>query len=87
MNEPHEGMAGGHTVHVSVTLKGSLAERFPGGRSEVEVAGGATVQGLIEALDLPRSSYIFVINGAMADRGAPLSDGDHVQIHAPMAGG
>ena len=51
------------------------------------MAGGATVQGLIEALDLPRSSYIFVINGAMADRGAPLSDGDHVQIHAPMAGG
>ena len=87
MNEPHEGMAGGPTVHVSVTLKGSLAGRFPGGRSEVEVAGGAAVGGLIEVLDLPRSSYIFVINGATADRGAPLSDGDHVQIHPPMAGG
>lgn len=87
MNEPHEGMAGGPTLHVNVTLKGLLAERFPGGRTEVEVAGGAAVEALIEALDLPRSSYIIVINGATAERGAPLSDGDHVQIHPPMAGG
>ncbi len=87
MKEPHEGMAGGSTVHVSVTLKGLLAGRFPGGRTEVEVAGGAAVEALIEVLDLPRSSYIFVVNGATADRGAPLSDGDHVQIHPPMAGG
>ena len=87
MSEPHRDMAGEPTVHVSVTLKGSLAGRVPGGRIEVEVAEGATVGGLIEVLDLPRSSYIFVINGAMADRGAPLSDGNHVQIHPPMAGG
>ena len=80
-------MAGGHTVHVSVTLKESLAGRFPGGRSEVEVAGGTAVGGLIEVLDLPRSSCVFVIKGAMVDRGAPLSDGDHVQIYPPMAGG
>ena len=87
MNEPHEGMAGGPTLHVNVTLKGLLAGRFPGGRTEVEVTGGASVEALIEVLDLPRSSYIIVINGATADRGAPLSDGDHVQIHPPMAGG
>jgi sulfur carrier protein ThiS len=74
-------------VHVSVTLKGPLAGRIPGGRTEVEVARGATVGGLIEVLDLPRASYIFVINGATADRGVPLDDGDRVQIHAPMAGG
>lgn len=49
--------------------------------------GGAAVEALIEALDLPRSSYIIVVNGATADRGAPLSDGDHAQIHPPMAGG
>jgi sulfur carrier protein ThiS len=87
VSEPHEGLAGERPVRVSVTLKGSLAGRLPGGRSELEVAGGTTVGGLIEVLDLPRSSYLFVINGAMADRGAPLSDGNHVQIHPPMAGG
>jgi sulfur carrier protein ThiS len=87
VTEPHPDSAGGLNLHVSVILKGSLAERFPGGRTEVELAGGATVAGLIEALDLPRASYIFVINGAMADRGAPLRDGNHVQIHPPMAGG
>ena len=47
MNEPHEGIAGGSTVHVSVTLKGLLAGRFPGSRTEVEVAGGAAVEALI----------------------------------------
>jgi molybdopterin converting factor small subunit len=72
---------------VSVSLKGSLAGRFPGGRTVVEVAGGSAVGGLVEILDLPLSSYILVVNGAMADRDAPLSDGDHVQIHPPMAGG
>jgi sulfur carrier protein ThiS len=87
VNESHEGMAAGQTVHVSVTLKGSLAGRFPGGRTEVEVAGGASVEGLIEVLHLPRSSYIFVVNGAMADRRDSLSDRDRVQIHPPMAGG
>ncbi len=87
MNErPEHGVAGGQTAHVSVTLKGMLADRLPG-RRDVEVSAGAAVEGLIEVLDLPRSSYIFVINGALAERGAPLSDGDHVQIHPPMAGG
>lgn len=87
MNGPGEGIAGGSSVHVGVTLKGLLAGRFPGGRTEVEVARGAAVEALIEVLGLPRSSYILVINGATADRGAPLSDGDHVQIYPPMAGG
>jgi sulfur carrier protein ThiS len=87
VTEPHQGLAGGRNLHVSVTLKGSLAGRLPGGRTEVELVAGATVGGLIEALDLPRASYVFVINGAMADQRAPLSDGNHVQIHPPMAGG
>jgi molybdopterin converting factor small subunit len=87
VTELHEGMAGGHTVHVSVTLKGSLAGRFPGGHTEVEVEARTAVGALIELLGLPRSSYLFVVNGAMTDRGALLSDGNHVQIHPPMAGG
>jgi sulfur carrier protein ThiS len=74
-------------LHVAVTLKGPLAERAPGGRVDVPLAAGAAVEDLIAALGLPRSSYIFVVNGATARRGALLSDGDRVQIHAPMAGG
>jgi len=45
------------------------------------------VEDVIEALGLPRSSYIFVVSSATARRGALLSDGDRVQVHAPMAGG
>lgn len=87
MTEPPEGLAGRTTVRVSVTLKGILADRVPGGRTEAEVAVGAAVETLIHLLDLPRSSYIFVINGTPAVRGAPLQDGDRVQVHPPMAGG
>jgi molybdopterin converting factor small subunit len=87
VNELHEGMVGGRIVHVSVTLKGSFADRFPDGRGEVEVAGGTAVGGLIAVLDLSHSSCIFVRHGTMIDRGTPLSDGDHVAIYPPMAGG
>ena len=87
MSEPRDGMADGRTVRVSVTLKGTLAGHLPGGRAEMDVARGTAVGGLIEVLRLPRSSYLFVVNGAMVDRDALLSEGNHVQIHPPMAGG
>ena len=48
---------------------------------------GAAVEVLIEALDLPRASYIFAVNGATALRGLALHDGDRVQVYPPMAGG
>ena len=87
MTERPGGAVGGQTLRVSVTLKGVLADRFPGGRTDAEVAAGDTVGTLVEVLALPQSSYIFVVNGAAVDRRAPLSDGDRVQIHPPMAGG
>lgn len=87
MNGRPGGAVGGPTVAVTVAFKGALADRFPGGRTTARVAGGTTVDGLVTALDLPPSGYIVVVNGAMADRTAPLNDGDHVQIHPPMAGG
>jgi len=80
-------MVGGNVVRVSVTLKGSFAGRSRGSGGELEVAGGTVVGGLIEMLDLPHSSCVFVIKGTMVDRGTPLSDGDHVAIYPPMAGG
>lgn len=78
--------AGDRLVRVEVRLKGSLADRFPDGRTEVEVAEGATVEALVGALGLPRASYVFAVNGA-AVRGHALRDGDRVQIYPPMAGG
>jgi molybdopterin converting factor small subunit len=74
-------------MRISVRLKGSLAERFPDGRTDVQVPDGALVGGLVGALNLPPASYLFVVNGSMADRNARLADGNNVQIHPPMAGG
>ena len=87
MTKPRPGPTDGHYLRVSVRLKGSLAQRFPDGRTEVEVPDGELVGGLIEALDLPHASYLFVVNGAMASRDVRLVDGNTVQIHPPMAGG
>jgi molybdopterin converting factor small subunit len=74
-------------VRVHVTLKGTLAERLPGGRGEVDLADGARVQQLADALDLPNEPCVFVVNGTTAKRNAPLSEGDRVQAFPPMAGG
>lgn len=87
MNGRPGGAVGGPTVEVTVAFKGALADGFPGGRATTWVAGGTTVDGLVKGLDLPPSGCIVVVNGAMADRSTPLADGDHVQIHPPMAGG
>ncbi len=87
MNDRSRGAPGGPALRVNVTLKGSIAERLPGGRGEVEVSDATPVGELVEILELPRSSYLFVVNGSLADRGDLLSEGDHVQIHPPMAGG
>ncbi len=74
-------------MRVEVVLKGSLAERLPEGRGTVELPDGATVNALGEALGLPAMPCIHVINGTAVERGAPLSDGDRVQIFPPAAGG
>lgn len=75
------------TVRVHVTLKGTFAERLPGGRAEVELTHGATVGALAEHLGLPRGPSVFVVNGQAVKSDAPLSDGDRVQAFPPMAGG
>lgn len=81
------GSAGASAARVEVRLRGTLAERFPEGRTVVEVDPGEAVERLVERLDLPRATYILVVNGAAAARGAPLKDGDRVQVYPPMAGG
>lgn len=74
-------------TRVRVTLKGALADRLPGGTAEVDVPEPATVEGLQRVLDLPPRVCVVVVNGAAAEPGAPLSDGDRVQVFPPMAGG
>jgi sulfur carrier protein ThiS len=74
-------------TRVLVTLKGTLADRLPGGRAEVDVPEPATVAALTEVLGLPPRACIVVVNGAAADPGTPLADGDRIQVFPPMAGG
>lgn len=74
-------------MRVHVTLKGILADRLPGGRGEVEVADGATVRAVSDALGLPGRHCIFVVNGETAKLDAGLREGDRVQAFPPMAGG
>jgi sulfur carrier protein ThiS len=74
-------------TRVLVTLKGALADRLPGGRAEVDVPEPATVEALARVLGLPPRVCIVVVNGAAADPGTPLADGDRIQVFPPMAGG
>lgn len=74
-------------MRVHVTLKGSLAERLPGGAGEVELSEGSTVASLGQVLGLAAPRCVVVVNGAVARPDAPLSEGDRVQVFPPMAGG
>lgn len=73
-------------TRVHVTLKGSLAERLPGGAGDVEVPEPATVAALRAALGLS-TACVVVVNGAAAGATAPLAEGDRVQVFPPVAGG
>ena len=83
----HAGDPPNPVARIEVRLRGVLAERFPDGRTVVEIEPGEAVERLVERLDLPRATYILVLNGAAAARGASLKDGDRVQVYPPMAGG
>lgn len=74
-------------MRVHVTLKGTLAERLPGGVGEVELPEGSTVAALGQALGLPGRQCVVVVNGAATTPDAPLAEGDRVQVFPPMAGG
>ena len=74
-------------MRIRVTLKGTLADRLPGGTGEVELAEGSTLTTLSEQLDLPGRHCVFVVNGQTAKLETSLADGDKVQAFPPMAGG
>lgn len=74
-------------MRVHVTLKGTLADRLPGGTGDLDLSDGASVGVLAEALNLPGRQCVFVRNGATAGLEEPLRDGDRIQAFPPMAGG
>jgi sulfur carrier protein ThiS len=74
-------------VRVYVTLKGTLADRLPGGTGEVELADDATVQAVSDQLGLPGRHCMFVVNGMTVKPNAALREGDRLQAFPPMAGG
>ena len=74
-------------IHVHVTLRGTLADRLPDGRGEVEVPDGSTVGHLSNQLGLPGRHCVFVVNGQTVEPDAVLRDGDRLQAFPPMAGG
>jgi sulfur carrier protein ThiS len=74
-------------VRVDVRLRGSLADRLPGGTGSVDLPDGARADELLAAVGLPTMPCVFVVNGAATDGRRLLANGDRVEVHPPMAGG
>jgi len=56
-------------------------------RREVEVAGGRTVNRLLEDLGLPRESHLVICNGTLVPGDARLSDDDSIEVRPVISGG
>ncbi len=56
-------------------------------RREVEVAGGRTVNRLLEDLGLPRESHLVICNGTLVPGDARLSDDDTIEVRPVISGG
>ena len=54
---------------------------------EVEVAGGRTVNRLLDDLDLNRESHLVICNGTLVPGDARLDDGDVVEVRPVISGG
>jgi sulfur carrier protein ThiS len=74
-------------VRIHVSLKGTLADRLPGGSGEVEVPDGSIVGRVSDQLGLPGRHCVLVVNGQAVKPDAVLRDGDRLQVFPPMAGG
>jgi len=80
-------------MQVKVELLGALrdrfAERFPGGRGELELPEGTTVAELLEAIGLGGETRcaVTVNDQVVLERSSRLSSGSKVVIIPPVAGG
>jgi sulfur carrier protein ThiS len=58
------------------------------GKFDMDVADGATVGDVIERLGVPAElTSIIIVNGSATTPAHPLSDGDHLLLVPPIAGG
>jgi sulfur carrier protein ThiS len=74
-------------VRIHVSLKGSLADRLPGGRGELDLDEGSTVAAVFELLDVPGRQCVVVVAGTVVKPDAVLREGDRLQVFPPVAGG
>ena len=77
-------------MRIKVRLYAELARSSPSGERQqtLELPAGSSVQDLLTSLALPPERGVIVgLNGKLADRSAPLSDGDELELMTAMEGG
>ncbi len=79
-------------ITVKVKLYATLRRHFPdlgvGEAMTVELAQDATVEDLIDELELPEEQVkVIFVNGTVRKVDHPLSDGDEVGVFPPVGGG
>jgi molybdopterin converting factor small subunit len=78
-------------MRIRVKLMGALRNRLPNaqGTSEMDMESRATVDSVLEKLELPAGRvHLVMVNGEMEhNRVRKLVDGDEVTLFPPVAGG
>jgi molybdopterin converting factor small subunit len=78
-------------MQIRIKLMGALRNQLPNtqGSIEVDLESGATVNSMLEKLQLPAGRvHLVMVNGEMEhNRSRPLADGDELTLFPPVAGG
>ena len=78
-------------MRIRVKLMGALRNRLPNaqGTSEMDMESRATVDSVLEKLELPAGRvHLVMVNGEMEpERQRRLTDGDELVVFPPVAGG
>jgi sulfur carrier protein len=56
-------------------------------RREIEVAGGRSVDRLLDELGLDREAHLVIRNGTLVPGDARLEDGDAIEVRPVISGG
>jgi sulfur carrier protein len=56
-------------------------------RREIEVAGGRSVDRLLDELGLDREAHLVIRNGTLVPGDARLDDGDTIEVRPVISGG
>jgi sulfur carrier protein len=56
-------------------------------RREIEVAGGRSVDRLLDELGLDREAHLVIRNGTLVPGDARLEDGDTIEVRPVISGG